>query len=103
LVFRGFELVAASCTYCSGDAVYTREYEGVALCSRCFRESIEEKVRRTITRYQMLEFNDHIAVAVSGGKDSLTLLSILVKQEAQGVDLPQSVSTKESTDTGMRR
>ncbi len=36
-------------------------------------------MRGTITRYHMLCFNDHLAVAVSGGKDSLSLLHILAK------------------------
>ena len=34
-------------------------------------------VRQAIDRYQMIEENDHIAVGVSGGKDSLALLYAL--------------------------
>jgi uncharacterized protein (TIGR00269 family) len=60
-------------------AFYYRKYSGETLCKRCFAESIEAKVRSTITRYRMLKFNDHLAVAVSGGKDSLALLYILAK------------------------
>jgi uncharacterized protein (TIGR00269 family) len=51
------------------------------LCRKCFIESIEEKTRATIAKYQMLNFVDKIAVAVSGGKDSLSLLHILAKIE----------------------
>jgi uncharacterized protein (TIGR00269 family) len=69
------------CSYCTEDAVYTREYEGASFCGRCFRHSVEERVRRTVTRYDMLTHDDHIALALSGGKDSLTLLNILVKLE----------------------
>ncbi len=36
-------------------------------------------MRATLARYQMLNFDDHLAVAVSGGKDSLSLLHILAK------------------------
>ncbi len=88
----------AVCTYCSGDAVFTRVYEGVSFCSKCFRHSIEEKVRRTITQHSMLEYDDHLAVAVSGGKDSLTLLSVLVKLEGR---FPKSRLTAISVDEGI--
>jgi uncharacterized protein (TIGR00269 family) len=36
-----------------------------------------EKVKRTISKYDLLNHGDTIGVAVSGGKDSLTLLKIL--------------------------
>ncbi len=78
--------------------MYTREHEGVSFCSKCFRHSIEEKVRRTITRHRMLEYDDHVAVAVSGGKDSLTLLSVLVKLEGR---FPKSRLTAISVDEGI--
>jgi len=70
------------CSFCrERDAFYTRYYEGVSLCQKCFRSSVEDKVRRTISKHGMFEVDDHIAVAVSGGKDSLTLLTILRKIE----------------------
>ena len=49
------------------------------LCKSCFKESVERRVRRTISHWKMFSPSDHIAVAVSGGKDSLTLLMILKK------------------------
>ena len=58
---------------------YRRVYEGINLCQKCFRKNIEEKVRKTISKYSMLSHDDRIAVGVSGGKDSLALLSILHK------------------------
>jgi uncharacterized protein (TIGR00269 family) len=54
-----------------------RRYSGEKLCKQCFKNSIEDKVRTTISRYKMFEPDDKIAVAVSGGKDSLSLLYIL--------------------------
>lgn len=78
--------------------MYSREYEGVSFCSKCFRHSLEEKVRRTVTQHHMLEYDDHVAVAVSGGKDSLTLLSVLVKLEDR---FPKSRLTAISVDEGI--
>jgi uncharacterized protein (TIGR00269 family) len=68
------------CTACKiKEAFFYRPYSGETLCIKCFTQSIEAKVRATITRYHMLNFNDHLAVAVSGGKDSISLLHILSK------------------------
>ena len=47
----------------------------------------------------MLQFEDHIAVAVSGGKDSLTLLNLLIKLETH---FPMSEITAISVDEGIK-
>jgi len=70
----------ATCSFCQrNQAFYRREYEGVNLCKNCFKASIEKKVRRTIGTWKMFTPDDHIAVAVSGGKDSVAMLMILAK------------------------
>jgi uncharacterized protein (TIGR00269 family) len=58
-----------------------RTYSGEKLCAKCFCKSIEDKVRSTINKYDMFKSYDKIMVAVSGGKDSTTLLHILDKIE----------------------
>lgn len=65
------------CTVCSNKAVYFRIYSGTGLCSSCFCSSIVEKVKRAISKYDLLNHGDVIGIAVSGGKDSLSLLRIL--------------------------
>jgi uncharacterized protein (TIGR00269 family) len=40
-------------------------------------QSIESKVAKTISKHSMIEYGDKVAVGVSGGKDSLSLLYIL--------------------------
>jgi uncharacterized protein (TIGR00269 family) len=75
-------MTAALCTVCKkNESFFYRRYSGERLCRRCFTQSIEAKVRATITKYNMLQLDDRLAVAVSGGKDSLSLLHILAKQK----------------------
>jgi len=70
------------CTICKrNDAIFGRRYSGENLCGRCFSRTIEDRVRKTISKYKMLEQKDRFMVAVSGGKDSVTLLHILTKIE----------------------
>ena len=72
----------AVCSVCKRrEAFFFRSYSGMSLCRRCFTKSIEEKTRATIAKYQMFKFDDKIAVAVSGGKDSVSLLHVLAKIE----------------------
>ena len=49
------------------------------LCKKHFIEYFENKVFRTITKFDLIGKQENIGVAVSGGKDSLTLLHILNK------------------------
>ena len=89
-----------ACTLCGRkDAVFGRSYSGEKLCGRCFCKTIEDKVRRTISKYEMLDPKDRIMVAVSGGKDSVTLLHILTKIETA---FPAVVLSAGTVDEGIR-
>lgn len=66
------------CDRCGNKSAYYREYSGESLCGKCFSRSIREKVAKTISKYSMLKYGDRVAVAVSGGKDSLSLLHMMV-------------------------
>jgi len=88
------------CSVCKGrEAFFFRPYSGERLCRRCFARAIEEKTRATIAKYRMLEFNDRIAVAVSGGKDSVSLLHILAKTER---NFPKASLVAVTVDEGIR-
>jgi cytoplasmic tRNA 2-thiolation protein 1 len=67
----------SGCARCGAESFYTRRYSGEVLCASCFQQSIVEKTRRTISRYGMLRYGEKVGVAVSGGKDSLSLLHVL--------------------------
>jgi uncharacterized protein (TIGR00269 family) len=79
-----------------------RRYSGEKLCGRCFCKSIENKVRGTISKYEMFEPKDKIMVAVSGGKDSVTLLHILTKIEKAFPDATLSAVTVDEGIKGYR-
>ena len=67
------------CQKCENTAVYTRKYSGESLCSECFSNTILRKAAKTISKYKMIKNDELVIVGVSGGKDSLVLLSILKK------------------------
>jgi cytoplasmic tRNA 2-thiolation protein 1 len=65
------------CSSCGSPSFYTRRYSGESLCVACFQSSIVEKTRKTISKYSMISPGERVGVAVSGGKDSLSLLKVL--------------------------
>ncbi len=67
------------CDRCENTVVYSRKYSGENLCSDCFSKSIIHKTTKTISKYNMIESGDVVGVAVSGGKDSLSLLQVMKK------------------------
>ena len=88
------------CTLCRrNDAVFGCSYSGENLCGRCFCRTIEDRVRKTISKYEMLGRKDNFMVAVSGGKDSVTLLHILAKVEKS---FPDVVFCAGTVDEGIR-
>lgn len=60
------------CTKCDKKAVHSGK--GQYYCKSHFLEYFESKVTKTISRYNLLEYNDKVCVATSGGKDSLAVL-----------------------------
>lgn len=65
------------CKNCKKDYVIQLTNNNVKLCKNCFIKYFERKVVKTISKYNMLQ--GKIAIGVSGGKDSFSLMYILNK------------------------
>ncbi|MCE4611042.1 MAG: TIGR00269 family protein [Desulfurococcales archaeon] len=65
------------CSICSKPAIAYIRYQRKYLCRDHYIEFIEDKVRRALRKYKMVGKGYRILVALSGGKDSSTLLGAL--------------------------
>lgn len=84
---------------CGRSAIFYRIFEGRHLCKNHFFQSVERKVKRTIAQNNMVEKNDRIAVALSGGKDSSLALYILHKVFGKRPDIKiMAISIDEGID-----
>ncbi len=63
------------CSKCSNNAVFTNP----TLCKEHFIEYFETKVKDTIKQNNMIQKQEKVCVAASGGKDSITTLYLLHK------------------------
>src|SRR3989338_2516895 len=66
-----------ACKSCKKKPVIRLSNSNVDLCKKHFLEYFQKKVFKTIRQYNLINEGDHIGVAVSGGKDSLTLLYLM--------------------------
>jgi len=75
------------CDKCRAPAIIYQKYSGLHLCSTHFDEDLLRKVRETLRKYRIFGKGGRVAVAVSGGKDSSTLLYILKNLFARRRDI----------------
>ena len=78
------------CKKCSEKPVIQLTNSPVQLCRSCFLRYFEKKTLKTIRKYGLINYKDHIVVALSGGKDSLSLLHILKKISVRKTDITLS-------------
>src|SRR3990170_991221 len=91
---------AVKCTLCKRkEPFFHRVYSGERLCKKCFAKSVEDKVRASIVKYKMLNYSDRVAVAVSGGKDSISLLHIISSMERK---FPKASLVAVTVDEGIK-
>jgi uncharacterized protein (TIGR00269 family) len=66
------------CRKCGGAAVLELRRHNAAFCGDDFQEFFRNQVREAIRRHRMFTRDEHVLVAVSGGKDSLALWDVLL-------------------------
>ncbi len=70
--------IIGKCSRCRrGNAIINLRYAKQRLCKDCFNEFFVNRVRKTVERFRMFKPDERVAVAVSGGKDSVALLHAL--------------------------
>lgn len=91
------------CQRCSKTAVHHQKYSNAHLCKSHFIEDVERKIKRDIRKFKMVERGDRIAVALSGGKDSIALLYVLHKIFNNRPDIEISAITIDEGIEGYRQ
>jgi uncharacterized protein (TIGR00269 family) len=87
------------CDLCSRDAVTFIRYNGTHLCADHFMGYVQKRVKKEIRRQCDMRSGGTVAVAVSGGKDSMVTLSLIhdVFGERRDVDI-QCITIDEGID-----
>ncbi|MBI1934833.1 TIGR00269 family protein [Candidatus Woesearchaeota archaeon] len=72
---------------CCNNKPIFESYDGNRLCKIHFNAYLEGKVFKTIRQFELLDKEENLGVAISGGKDSLTVLSILKRLSMQNPNI----------------
>lgn len=84
------------CRVCSQKAVVNMRQHKLALCKEHFLEWIPDQTERFIEKYKMFTRAEKVLVAVSGGKDSLSLWDLLQRLGYQADGIYISLGIDES-------
>ena len=88
------------CNKCRRDAILFQEYSGQHLCRYHVEDDVEAKAKYEIRRNHWMASGDHIAIALSGGKNSSALLYFLKKLTADRRDIRLLAITIDEGITG---
>jgi uncharacterized protein (TIGR00269 family) len=90
------------CRRCKAPAVIDVRRHNANFCRDCFLHHCREQVRRAIHEHRMLEPDDRVLVAVSGGKDSLALWDLLLELDVRADGLYLGLGIGEYSDESGR-
>ena len=68
------------CRKCGDRAVIELRRHNAAFCANDFQDFFKKQVREAIRKFRMFSEDEHVLVAVSGGKDSLALWDVLIDE-----------------------
>lgn len=72
---------------CCNEKPVIELYSGERLCKSHFTDYFENKILKTISQFDLIGKEENLGVALSGGKDSLTVLHILNKLSQQNLKI----------------
>ena len=90
------------CDRCKKDAVTFIRYSGAHLCAEHFSEFVEKRVKKELRKQGKLRNDNVIALAVSGGKDSIVMMHILHEILGERKDLEMHAVTVDEGIEGYR-
>ena len=89
------------CDRCGRDAIVFQRYSGHHLCGDHFQRDLVARAKRTIRARGWIQAGDRIAVALSGGRSSVSLLHFLTAHFGMRPDLSLvAISVDEGTGSG---
>lgn len=90
------------CKKCGQKASVNMRHHKLALCREHYLEWMPDQTERFIKKYEMFRHDERILVAVSGGKDSLSLWDILVRlgYQADGLYIGLGIDDRRSSEEG---
>lgn len=67
----------SACRFCGKKGAFRFRSYNIRVCAGCYPEFYEKLVRKTLEKYRMVKKGDKIALAVSGGKDSMAMADVM--------------------------
>ncbi len=89
------------CDRCGRKASYHQSYSGIRFCRRCFPRALRKRVWREVRSSPLIDDEDRVLFAVSGGKDSIACLDMVYRLESRR-ELEMAVLTVDEGIDGYR-
>lgn len=93
------------CTKCSSEAVINLPQHRLKLCAEHLPGWVTDMAQRAIERYGMFTREERVLVAVSGGKDSLSLWQVLIDlgYQTEGLHIHLGIEHEEYSDRSQEK